>query len=938
MRPERLTISAFGPFPEEVTIDFEKLGTNGLYLITGDTGAGKTTIFDAIVFALYGEASGGYRENTMFRSKYAKADTKTFVELVFSYQGKRYTVRRNPEYLRSKERGEGMTIQKPEAELEYPDDRQPVTKVSEVTKAVTEIVGLDCSQFTQIAMLAQDEFRKLLLANTKEREAIFRDIFNTENYKTLQEQLKAEFLKVCKEYSDQRQELVKDIKHIQCREGSILKEKLEEIKKQEHIVDREEMEELLAEILEEDERELEICKREQKVLNDALSKVSEGIGAVTKKKEAARELVKIKTKLVQQEEEYKQQREISDKAIKEAEICDDLAVERARLKDKLPDYRKQSGYRKQIEEGENQLAQLKEAIDKAEQDRETYTEQILNYNKILDKWRDAAKDRIAVEHRLEKICELQQRLENLKQRNRCFIKLEIQLEKARGEYLSDSKDYQQARKKFDEREKQFYDAQAGILAQNLIEGTPCPVCGSLEHPTPAHKSKVILSKEELDKEKEKLRKLEEKREQSSSKAGELEAQQKAERSYIRELTSGLLKDDLINVSKEEKALDINSNMEELSVGVDHKIEQLLQEYNLLTGQLETYQKGEKEHQAALEQIPVITAKKEETDKRIEQTKEKIARLQADLDHQKESLVLLEKELFYKDEKSAVEQIEKLQRKKEMLEYAVKAANEEMAKSVKMIDELKGSKAALEKHATENVEEELASLTEEKLKLEDKISISKLYRDQINIRYQNNRASRLQIEKGWKQMAEAERAYKVYKSLSETANGGLAGKDKIMLETYIQMAYFDRILQRANLRFLTMTNGQYELVRKQGASNQRIQSGLELDVLDHYNGSVREVQTLSGGETFMASLSLALGLSDEIQRAAGGIRLDTMFVDEGFGSLDDETLSQAIKVLNGLTEGNRLVGIISHVTELKQCIDKQVVVTKNKAEGSRVTIE
>ena len=922
MKPEKMTISAFGPFAGEVTIDFTKLGENGLYLITGDTGAGKTTIFDAITFALYGEASGDYRESAMFRSKYAKEDTKTFVELTFSYAGKQYFVRRNPEYLRPKGRGEGMTTQRSEAVLEFPDNRQAVTKPTDVTKAITELIGLDRNQFTQIAMIAQGEFRKLLMASTKDREAIFRDIFCTGNYKRLQDKIKDEFLAKYKEYDSLSRRILQYMEGIQCKEDSLYFEELQRLKGQKQVVKQEEFYGLMEKILEEEKEELKVYEKELGQLNKSLMAVNERIGVATNLNKAARNLEKVKQALSTLQSEYEEKKELLKNAQEEAKICDVLSVEMIRIQEKLADYQKQSALRKQITEKEKELTRTAKELDKAIAERERKNQELSKLKNTIEQKKEIGKEKLIVENQLEKLVSLWKEIEEFDGKLSEFHELIEKTDTAKKQYQEAAKKCMAEKEAFNRKEQMFYDAQAGVLAQDLQEGMPCPVCGSTTHPKLAVKPDVVLSKEEFDKAKEHLQRVEKEREQLSITAGELEGQVKLSKESIRKKTEQLFSTD--EFQQAEQLLK-------------EKKEQLTKEKASLQKQIADCKAGEEAYQKASEQLPLVTASWEEQENKIRENKEVQVKMTVETTHLKESLAALEKGLLYADEKTAKEKMRNLKVQKDGLEKAVKTAQDNLLKCEKEIEEKTGQKKMLNKQLASGLDKDLPALTEEKKMLSEQIKQYQSKKDTDYIRYQNNKEAGERIDKEWKKLLEVEESYKMLKSMSDTANGNLAGKDKVMLETYIQMTYFDRILNRANLRLLNMTGGQYELVRKKTASNQRSQSGLELDVCDHYNGSTRSVHTLSGGESFMASLSLALGLSDEIQMAAGGIHLDTMFVDEGFGSLDDETLSKAIKVLNGLTEGNRLVGIISHVTELKQCIDRQIVVTKDSVMGSRVEL-
>lgn len=411
MRPKRLTISAFGPFANEVTIDFSKLGTEGIYLITGDTGAGKTTIFDALMFALYGAASGEYRvDSSMFRSKYAKDDVKTFVELVFSYQGKEYKVRRNPEYLRLKERGEGMTTQKAEALLEYLDKRQPVTKYSEVTNAVTEIIGLDRNQFKQIAMIAQGEFRKLLLASTKEREAVFRNVFETRNYQTLQLRIKNEFNEKKKEYDDKNKRILQFVEGIECSEESVYSEQLEKILTQTEVMFYEELHELMDNLLLEDSKGISVFEESIVKLNKELTELNEQIGVAVSLENAVKDLETITQRLAELKNEYVIKCENVKRAEENAKACADLSVEIIRIQEKLPDYQNQSLLKDKLKKSLQNVDILQTSMEETKRKGRTQAEEIANLQKIIDENKEAGTDKVKLETQHDKLKEEEKNL------------------------------------------------------------------------------------------------------------------------------------------------------------------------------------------------------------------------------------------------------------------------------------------------------------------------------------------------------------------------------------------------------------------------------------------------------------------------------------------------------------------------------------------------
>lgn len=754
MRPLRLTLSAFGPYAGLMELDFTKLGEHGLYLITGDTGAGKTTIFDAITFALYGEPSGTYREVSMLRSKYAEAKTPTYVELEFVSREKTYVVRRNPEYVRPKDRGEGLTSQKADACLTFPDGKV-ITKVKDVTAAVTELIGLDRGQFTQIAMIAQGDFQKLLLAKTEERSRIFREIFHTRSYQMIQERLKTEVSAVRSAYEDIQKSIGMYVGTIICEETHPCEVLLRNIKEN-RAYDR--LDELLTSVqamLAEDEKNAVRMEQLQSEAEKHLEDANQKLGQIAALKKAETEKKRAQQILQSEGEKLPQCQASYEQAAKEAQICEQLAVE------------------------------------------------IAQEEKALREWKEVQSKAAALEKDLLKVQESYRRavLESTQSRSR----------------------YQQM-------ERLYLDAQAGILAQSLKEGEPCPVCGAMEHPSPAIMQTEVPTEEELKRAKEEAQQKEERTVQCSSRAS-------------------------VILTKTQSARE----------------------------ELEKYEKKEISEEKLRE--------KRTRKQRLEQTLER---------SQKE----------YENCKSRVERAKAL------------------------LQSLEGQMAEI---PFANLEEAYLQMQEKREAASGEKMRQQKARQMLQHRIQTNHQAVRKIAEQKADLKEVEQRFIWMKALTDTANANLKGKDRVTLETYIQMTYFERILARANVRLLVMSGGQYELRRKAEADNRTSQSGLELDVIDHYNGTSRSVKTLSGGETFKASLCLALGLSDEIQSQAGGIRLDTMFVDEGFGSLDEESLEQAMQALQGLAESNRLVGIISHVGELKERIDRQIVVKKERSGGSRAEI-
>lgn len=1229
MKPEKLVISAFGPYAQKTEIDFTKLGRQGLFLITGDTGAGKTTIFDAIAFALYGKASGQVRDSAMFRSKYAPADVPTFVELTFQYRGLLYRIKRSPEYMRPKARGSGMTVQKAEAELIYPDDRQPVTKSADVTRAVTELTGLTYDQFTQIAMIAQGDFQKLLFADTKDRSDIFRRVFHTKIFQDLQDETARAARREKEVYDELRRSISQYLDSADCSGNDVLEERYEQLRKyqfegaleqglniihQSVLTDEQKKKEMekMAEHLEEQirDQQLKLEKaRQKKNLLDQLEKVQEEYEDAwrnlqevrEKEKQAVSEagdIERLQREIDCAQRKMKQWTDLSEeqKAYEDTQRCqadllrqkkekeeqcvrvkEQIAEERIHLEslESVPESRariqseysqileilrkfetlaeKQEKMRSQLnkcrevlEETEKRKNHAEQKIKDMEKNLEQYekTEVLLaqmeerekhlqnqvadtekevtdlqNFRKKLKESRDCYERELEKNKTLEEQIQTeQQRLEQLESagkeleylqedRQRCeeqkrackkliddaqmLIQLEERLKKKQKRYEQTSGKLRQLQAEYDRQERLFMDSRAGMLAQQLKEGQPCPVCGSLHHPDPARITQEILSEEELREKQTELEMCRQEVSELSKEAGNLNGQ--AEHMYLSlmQATEYTEKDSvrLKNIlcerlqkyenqrtmlvksmqetgRKKEEAQQLEKKLEEhrqafnertaeaserekqiaslqgtiqektvrfsgtAQQGADgqkfqspeqfleslhralsdlkqhtdrireekctkttleqelqslkNSVQQLSEQQNsqkteerLCCQQLTQIEKSIREElertgaQDAVSEMARLKVQKEKIQQEMEACDRKIdqmtqlkkrirsreqhrdqlseqyrelavqtGRTQETLRQTGERIRRLQEELDGKSRKETEQYIEICSQRKEYLQRRCDEVQKKSRSLSEKCERLRGSMNGLKNQA-----EEMGQLPAE----EAQASIEELSIRKKEIQEQNNRTYarcianreiyRKVLASGGR-LHETEQKYIWIRNLSDTLNGTLKGKMKIELETYVQMAYFDRILRRANIRLLTMTRGQYEMKRQQEPNSRKGKSGLEISVLDHYNGTERSVRTLSGGESFQASLALALGLSDEIQSSAGGIRLDSMFVDEGFGSLDEDALDQAVRALRGLTEGDRMVGIISHVAELRERIESRITVTKKHGReglGSSVSV-
>ena len=908
MRPIKLTISAFGPYANKTVIDFSKLGNGGLYLVTGDTGAGKTTIFDAITYALYGEASGKHRKSEMFRSKYADDDTETFVELEFECKQKQYVIKRIPKYERKKTRGEGTTLQNESAHLKTSEGRD-ITKTTEVTKEVEMILGVNKEQFTQIAMIAQGDFLKLLLASTEERITIFRQIFSTEKFEALQKQINEDFKNMNRECEDLRNSLkqYKDSIWPRLPEGEMLcKDIIEAVER----------------IIKDDfENQQELDKKLEKVSSEILE-ASQKLALAKEQEEKRVQLTKDEEKLQTIASQIKDLKEKYENAKAKEPAIKELDEKIVTLKNMLPQYAelddaektlvnikkelednqsKETDYSKRAETLETELAEEKGLVDG-----------LKNLLADLEKLKNSEKEQLAVSSNVATL--------NKEYADLCDITKKY--EKELTAYQSVYKEVESIRIEYQKMEKAFLDGQAGILASKLEENLPCPVCGSLSHPNPASILQEVPAKDELEAKKQHVQALEKDMIQKNEIATSLKVKKSEKESNFKERAKEIIGD------YEES--NIQNILVDKKTESERKVLEIGEKLRLLEAKIKN-----------LENISDALPEKENSLKNLKENLQKVKIDIASSKSKKEQVLVQKQKLIDSLEYESKEKAEQICQEYINDSNKMKQDIEAYGKS---LQEKENAKSALD-GAIKIIKKQLEQTpavddVAEQGKLDGAKAAEKQYkaqRDEILARAQNNQNLLEKIKETSEKLAKKEAGYGMLKALNDTANGRQNEKGKIMLETYVQMAYFERILHKANIRFEMMTGGQYTLIRKKDADNHRSQSGLDLEVIDHYNGSIRSVKTLSGGESFKASLALALGMADEIQASSGGVRLDTMFVDEGFGSLDEESLQQALNVLAELGEGNRLVGIISHVSELKKKIDKQIVVTKSKLGASEAKV-
>lgn len=854
MRPLKLVMSAFGSYGTRTEIDFSRF--TGLYIITGDTGAGKTTIFDAITFALYGDTSGGVREPSMMRSDFADDKTPTFVELEFMYRDKAYKIERSPSY---KKAGRSSPVPA-SASITLPDGSVK-TGSKEVTRQVTELFGIDKNQFTQISMIAQGDFMRLLLADTEERGRIFRKIFATGIYMELQDRLKAMTSEARSQLDSLKSSIIQYVSSVP------------DIEIPEDGVDLDRLPEALGAMIEDSEKQ----DAELSAETDKLRKCSS---------ELLRELTLLSSMYasldIQAGEADTELRGEIVSGIKSGSADGGLAGEMSKVKADIEEHKKIEDAEEQIKKKSKTLSEKETFISELEESQRELEEKISEAEKQITRFFDTALMREKANGAL-KDCEAEKKeiADILQKLDRCS-KLCSSLQKAQKEYMSSEAAFRDAEAIAVNAEEMFLREQAGIMASSLSDGIPCPVCGSMSHPSPASVTEGAPSEADVRKLKADARKKDSEKNEKSKKAAEL----------LRE--KDIYENELIGISKKYGA----ENISELGKAMSRSEAAL--------------KKRTSELHLELERIDSDERAKNELTAIAERLKSKLKQIQGSRTEAEKAIAILRMDI-HADEG-------RIEEMKRHLHYG------EDSEIQLQKERLASAKACMH----ELIEEYRAKATECSKQLDD----AEKKRRVIYARLESGRSILKKTEQALPELKRLQREFADLDSLSRTASGELRGRTKLAFEQYIQGAYFERILSRANARLSKMSGGRYEFIRRSEPLDKKSKTGLDLDIFDYYTGRCRSVKSLSGGESFKASLSLALGMSDVIQSSAGGVRLDSMFVDEGFGALDDESLDQAVNALNKLTEGSCSVGIISHVAELKERIDKKLVVKKGR-EGSCV---
>lgn len=1057
MKPIKLIMSAFGPYAGEMpAIEFSQFEEKGLFLISGDTGAGKTTIFDAICFALYGETSGRFRDTKNLRSEYAKESTETYVDFYFTHQGRAYHVWRRPEYERKKQRGNGVTSIKENA-IFYSGDSTPIEGKKQVNDAVKKLLHIDEKQFKQIAMIAQGEFWTLLNAKTDDRTKILRTIFQTSGYNNIEHRLKDLMDASYKLKAKTEDSIVQYFADVSVDEEDELSESLSDLqaraKRSGSAWNLEEIMEILTSVIQSDKEKLESADSELKTIEKEYDKSKEALataetnnGFITKLeglKEKEKELKAKKEEIDEKEALLIRQklatREVNpvylswkEKEVSVKEIQSQIEAKKEEVKTASYKANEAKKALTKAKQEQPEVDKLQKLIDKIEEEEKKYQQRdelvreierlgedsqgFADEEKTLEKREKELKDEInklkdtikALKGTPEKLTEIKalgEKYKDLQESIDVIIDSRVparetkkkDLEKKQKAYKEAFEAYEKANTERIEAEKILDDCRAGILAEGLVEGQKCPVCGSVHHPELARIPGEAVTEEIFKERKNKEEILQIKKSNANTAA---ETAKTALTEYEERLRADIidcLEDKLLGIEDTGKELDdLIKGIRDAKGIVKDKIKENTKQQNALGQDSKTLTKAEKDLEDAQGlKTETLARDRDEFSKRKQNTerakaeKEAVLKTLSKLSFDSWKIAESERDKAWTKKKSILDQLEKADEESKKAEKtlaseksALETMENSLAKEKKEAAERKQKlEAAVKKDQFESVDEMLGfvmsedeiaetdteisnykqEVTTNKKQLEDaekdaeghklidvdrlkekcelqKIEVAKK-RDVSNFIRNRLRGNEERYDKISLQEVELGKARKEYGICTRLYNlvKGTTGNGKITLEQYIQAAGFDGIIAAANRRLLPMSNGQYELYRQEDSLGRKSNTFLDLEVLDNTTGYRRPVGNLSGGESFKASLSLALGLSDTVSMNLGGIQMDALFVDEGFGTLDRKSIENAMDILINLSGTSKLVGIISHREELMENIPQQIRVKKTK-DGSKLTIE
>ena len=998
MMPISLTLSAFGPYPDTITIDFESFQEDGLFLITGPTGSGKTMIFDAMIFALYGKTSGQIRQTDSLRCDRALNEISTFVEFSFSLHQQNYTIKRNPKYYLEGKK----TPKQPSALLTLPDGKM-VEGIKEVNQKMISLLGVDDQQFKQICMIAQGEFTKLIMASSDEREKVLRELFHSETYQKLEEKLKVH-LKVYQDkydlllnkrkdlmqelqVEDHQEYLSKQTKLIasQQKEYDDLKKDLDQKKQQLQLYRLQNQRLIQLKDLKQQFQDLKKQENDYQELNktvDTLKKAQETnylyISYIKQQK-------KLQTLKLNQEDFLKQLKKL-EKDYQEKKVQADFLDYKQQTKEKLQNQIQETKQLiNQIYQYQNDyqnLQTLKQQYRMLDEEHKLFLKKKEKFENGLQRDQERIQSEQQVQSKYELIKQQYVRLNEQKVKVHQLsdyydqiLKLNENKSDLQEEYTVVEKQVDHEKMQYNQMEKLYFRKQAGIFALQLKEDQPCPICGSLHHPHPAQIEKEDITKEKLDQQAKKVKQQEhrlqdilqkillsnQKKEmlvkQTKQLSSELNIQEEISKEiFIKELDHLSkdekrmkkeyleLQDELKYIQKLKKSVALSlkdmSTYESKELKQAQSLENIQVQIHQLSGKLndslrqyeigevnKNYQQVQKEYRQLSLEIETIQQDYEKVKNKYLEIKTKISSLNQQIIQEQEIYDELDNkyhtalDAFINEEeflnlKTQINQISILEKKYQDYLISLKSLNEQII--------------SLENEVKDSTYVDLSSLSETIKEVNQQLREKNDDLEKLKIDYSLKEKMIKDIQKINQQLEKDEDTYQRYLDLYNLASG--KNNARVSIERYVLATYFENMLVYANVIMKQLSQGRYQLLRKDDAGKGRSQQGLELDVFDQESGNIRSIKTLSGGESFKAALSLALGLSRMVQDYAGGIELNTLFIDEGFGSLDSQSLDQAMNCLMELHHENKLIGIISHVSDLKDRIERQLVVERKQKQS------
>ena len=998
MMPISLTLSAFGPYPDTITIDFESFQEDGLFLITGPTGSGKTMIFDAMIFALYGKTSGQIRQTDSLRCDHALNEIPTFVEFSFSLHQQNYTIKRNPKYYLEGKK----TPKQPSALLTLPDGKM-VEGIKEVNQKMISLLGVDDQQFKQICMIAQGEFTKLIMASSDEREKVLRELFHSETYQKLEEKLKVHLKTYQDKYDlllnkrkdlmqelqveDHQEYLSKQTKLIasQQKEYVDLKKDLDQKKQQLQLYRLQNQRLIQLKDLKQQFQDLKKQENDYQKLNktvDTLKKAQETnylyISYIKQQK-------KLQTLKLNQEDFLKQLKKL-EKDYQEKKVQADSLDYKQQTKEKLQNQIQETKQLiDQIYQYQNDyqnLQTLKQQYRMLDEEHKLFLKKKEKFENGLQRDQERIQSEQQVQSKYELIKQQYVRLNEQKVKVHQLsdyydqiLKLNENKSDLQEEYTVVEKQVDHEKMQYNQMEKLYFRKQAGIFALQLKEDQPCPICGSLHHPHPAQIEKEDITKEKLDQQAKKVKQQEhrlqdilqkillsnQKKEmlvkQTKQLSSELNIQEEISKEiFIKELDHLSkdekrmkkeyleLQDELKYIQKLKKSVALSlkdmSTYESKELKQAQSLENIQVQIHQLSGKLDdslrqyeigevnkNYQQVQKEYRQLSLEIETIQQDYEKVKNKYLEIKTKISSLNQQIIQEQEIYDELDNkyhtalDAFINEEeflnlKTQINQISILEKKYQDYLISLKSLNEQII--------------SLENEVKDSTYVDLSSLSETIKEVNQQLREKNDDLEKLKIDYSLKEKMIKDIQKINQQLEKDEDTYQRYLDLYNLASG--KNNARVSIERYVLATYFENMLVYANVIMKQLSQGRYQLLRKDDAGKGRSQQGLELDVFDQESGNIRSIKTLSGGESFKAALSLALGLSRMVQDYAGGIELNTLFIDEGFGSLDSQSLDQAMNCLMELHHENKLIGIISHVSDLKDRIERQLVVERKQKQS------